>query len=54
LAYPKCFAKIASYLENKSIPEVVWYYYNHKRTLELKKKLREQQIKKKGMGRGMR
>lgn len=49
VAYPKNFTKIATYLPTKSTADVIWYYYNFKRTLDLKKILREQQSKRRGL-----
>jgi len=42
LQFPKCFSKIATFLENKNTQDVICYYYMNKKTLDLKKALREQ------------
>ncbi len=39
--YPKQFSKIATFLENKATSDVIWYYYTNKKTLDLKKVLRD-------------
>lgn len=46
LLFPKNFQKIAQSMENKTTQEVVWFYYTHKRKLELKKLLRDQARKR--------
>jgi len=45
--YQKNFGKIATYLPKKSTQDVVLYYYLNKRTLDLKKILKEIQLKRK-------
>jgi hypothetical protein len=41
--YPKNFSKIATFLENKSTADVIGFYYTNKKTLDLKKALRDAQ-----------
>lgn len=48
LLFPKRFKKIASFLENKTTEDVVAFYYSSKKTLNLKKMLRQHQTKKRG------
>ena len=49
LMFPKNFRKIASFMPGKTTADCVSYYYTHKYTLNLKKRLREHQMKRKGM-----
>eukprot|EP01117_Protostelium_nocturnum_P015417 TRINITY_DN5978_c0_g3_i1.p1 TRINITY_DN5978_c0_g3~~TRINITY_DN5978_c0_g3_i1.p1 ORF type:complete len:1130 (-),score=362.84 TRINITY_DN5978_c0_g3_i1:39-3428(-) len=52
LKFPKEFGEISARLQKKSTKDVVYFYYTNKKTLELKKLLREHQNKKKpGRGR---
>jgi hypothetical protein len=51
LIYPKNFRKIASFLENKDTGACVTFYYSYKNMLNLKKLLREHQMKRRGMPR---
>jgi hypothetical protein len=46
LQYPKNFNKIVHYLPDKQLHDVIWYYYQHKKTLNLKKLLLDQQLSK--------
>lgn len=46
ILYQKNFSKIASFLENKTTENVILYYYMNKKTLDLKRILRDQQSKK--------
>lgn len=46
LLYPKQFGKIATFLPNKSIEEVIRYYYKNKHRLNLKELLEDVQLKK--------
>lgn len=49
LMYPKNFREIAASLPGKTTADCVSYYYTYKYTLNLKKLLRENQMKRKGM-----
>jgi hypothetical protein len=51
LIFPKNFRKIASFLENKDTGACVTFYYSYKNMLNLKKLLREHQMKRRGMPR---
>ena len=51
LQYPKRFKKIAGFLENKTTEDVIAFYYSNKKKLNLKKLLRQHQLKKRGAGR---
>jgi len=51
LRYPKNFVKISTYLKKKTTADVISYYYLNKKTLDLKKLLREQQMRKRGFSR---
>jgi len=52
LVYPKNFQKIASFLENKDTGACVTFYYSYKYMLNLKKLLREHQMKRRGIRKG--
>jgi len=50
MQYPKNFGEIASYLMNKTTRDVVHFYYLNKKSLQLKKLLRDQSRKRSGRG----
>lgn len=45
LAFPKQFGKIAQYLDNKTVPDVVEFYFTHKHTFNLKSILQAHQVR---------
>jgi len=47
LEYPKNFRRIASFFDNRSTNEVIAYYYQNKRELKLKRRVRQLAAKRK-------
>ncbi|GLE03722.1 hypothetical protein PINS_up012624 [Pythium insidiosum] len=50
LQYPKNFARIASFLCNKTTGDVIEFYYRTKKVVDYKALLREQQLRRRGAG----
>ncbi|TMW56286.1 hypothetical protein Poli38472_008934 [Pythium oligandrum] len=50
LQYPKNFARIASFLANKTTGDVICFYYRTKKVVDYKALLREQQLRRRGAG----